>query len=447
MAQMTASNQEARKTVRADLPANGRAGGSVSLMRRARRFFYHRVMRFLTLVHQLVVFLGKRIGPRPHLPADGEGFEILLTGRFFSSNWPVPHLRPLAASRHCSRVVVVSSYPVPDIAKVITIYPPSWLTRIVGSAPARLLVFALTAFRRRPHIVGGFHMKVNALAATALAPWVGARALYFCVGGRTEVLDGGIWGEAKFFERMETPDALVERRLLQAADACDVIITMGTGAAAFLRGKGVAAPIHVVPGGMDKEQFLPTAGVASIDLILVGRLSDVKGIDLFLHTVRRVANTMPNIKAVVVGDGPLRSDLEQLARDLGIDCCVRFVGFQPQVSDWLRKSKVFMLTSRSEGLSLALMEAMMCGLPAVVPNVGDLGDLVEDGVNGYLVSERSAEAFAAPVLWLLADDRKYAAFSRAARCVAMRYEMAEVTLMWDGILAKLSGGGGRAASG
>jgi glycosyltransferase involved in cell wall biosynthesis len=193
--------------------------------------------------------------------------------------------------------------------------------------------------------------------------------------------------------------------------------------------------------------FSPAEDVATIDLILVGRLAEIKSIDLFLHALRCVADVMPNIKAVVVGDGPLRSDLEQLARALGIDRCVRFLGFQPQVSDWLRKAKIFMLTSRSEGLSLALMEAMMCGLPAVVPNVGDLGDLVEDGVNGYLVSERSAEAFASPVLRLLADDRKYAAFSQAARRAAMRYEMAEVTLMWDGILARLSGGGSRAASG
>ena len=447
MAQMSVSDQEAERTVRADLPANRRAGGSVSLMRRARRFFYHRVMRFLTLVHQLVVFLGKRIGPRPHLPADGEGLEVLLTGRFFSSDWPVAFLRPLAASRHCSRVVVVSSYPVPDIDKVMTIYPPPWLTRIVGSTPARLLVFALTAFRRRPHIVGGFHMKVNALAATALAPWVGARALYFCVGGPTEVLDGGIWGEAKLFERMETPDALVERRLVKAADACDVIITMGTGAAEFFRKKGVAVPIHVVPGGMDKERFSPAEEVAAIDLVLVGRLVEVKSIDLFLHAVRCVADVMPNIKAVVVGEGPLRGDLEQLARNLGIDHCVKFTGFEPRVSDWLRQARIFMLTSHSEGLSLALMEAMMCGLPAVVAQVGDLGDLVQDDVNGYLVSERCAEAFAAPVLGLLADDRKYAAFSQAARRMAMRYEMAEVTLMWDGILAMLSGGGSRAASG
>lgn len=127
----------------------------------------------------------------------------------------------------------------------------------------------------------------------------------------------------------------------------------------------------------------------------------------------------------------LRGELEQLARDLGIAHRVHFAGFQRDVGKWLRRSKLFVLTSRSEGLSLALMEAMMCGLPAVVSHVGDLGDLVKGGVNGYLVGDGSIETFASYIADLLTGATKYAEFSRAARREALRYETRAAAHLWD----------------
>jgi glycosyltransferase involved in cell wall biosynthesis len=81
------------------------------------------------------------------------------------------------------------------------------------------------------------------------------------------------------------------------------------------------------------------------------------------------------------------------------------------------------------------MEAMMCGLPVVVSDVGDLRDLVEDGVNGYLVPRRSPELFAARLVELLSDQKKLRAFSLAARRSALRYETRAAARCWDHILA------------
>jgi glycosyltransferase involved in cell wall biosynthesis len=81
------------------------------------------------------------------------------------------------------------------------------------------------------------------------------------------------------------------------------------------------------------------------------------------------------------------------------------------------------------------MEAMRCGLPAVVSRTGDLDDLVEDGVNGYLVSARSPDAFAEPIAALLADAERCASFGAAARRAAGRYDVEPVARLWDGILA------------
>jgi glycosyltransferase involved in cell wall biosynthesis len=125
-----------------------------------------------------------------------------------------------------------------------------------------------------------------------------------------------------------------------------------------------------------------------------------------------------------------------MTSELGIAKNITFVGHQKNVEAWLRKAKVFVLTSDSEGLSLALMEAMLCGLPAVVPLVGDLDELVEDGINGYLVAERTPEAFAKRLHDLLTDESRLARFSEAARRSAKRYEIGATVQLWDKILTQ-----------
>jgi len=210
---------------------------------------------------------------------------------------------------------------------------------------------------------------------------------------------------------------------------------MGTKAVSFFQAEGVDADFHVVSGGIDSTRFRPTEEHSSFDLILTGRLAGIKRIDIFLQAVRDVADELPEIRAVVLGDGELRDELQKYALDLGIGQNLSFVGHQDDVENWLCKSKIFVLTSDSEGLSLSMMEAMMCGLPAIVSDVGDLGDLVEDGVNGYLGPRRSPHLFADRIVEVLSDARKLADFSQAARHSALRYETQATIRHWDNIVA------------
>jgi glycosyltransferase involved in cell wall biosynthesis len=307
--------------------------------------------------------------------------------------------------------------------------------RMVGRTPARLLVFLTMAVRKRPHIIGGFHIMFNGIAAIILARLVGSRSMYFCTGGPAEVRDGGIHSADSLFAPMETPDPVVQRRFLKILADVDVAITMGTGAVRYFRDQGIDADFHVIAGGIDGTRFRPAEEVPLYDLIMTGRLVPVKRIDVFLRAVRHVADRMPAVKAVVVGDGRLREALQALSVELGIGQNVRFAGHQEDVAAWLRRSKVFVLSSDSEGLSLSLMEAMMCGLPAVVSAVGDLADLVKDGVNGYLVPRRSPQVLADRLVELLSDTGKWEAFARAARHAALPYEAQATVRRWDHILA------------
>jgi glycosyltransferase involved in cell wall biosynthesis len=375
--------------------------------------------------------LGKRVGPRPRQIPPG-GADVLLTGTFHSDNWIRSHVLPIAMSSSCARVRLVATNPVPDLPKVEAVYPPNWLLTSVGTVPARLLVFTWLTFKDRPHVIGAFHLLINGLVASLLARWAGARALYFCVGGPVEVFEGGLHGENKYFTKLRVADPLVERWLLEAVDACHLIVTMGTRAVTFFRERGVGSTMRVISGGIDADRFAPPSADEKVyDVALVGRLVPIKRIDIFVRAIAVLVRTRPSAQAVIVGDGPLRADLERLVKELGIESHVTFAGQQTDVQAWLRRTRIFSLTSESEGLALSLMEAMTCGLPGVVPAVGDLGDLVTDDLNGYLVAERAPEAYAARYAELLGDPRRYAAFAAAARSAARKFETAEAVRLWD----------------
>ncbi len=409
--------------------AAGRNESAQSWRANLRRWVARRQVRTFMAVYVTLLRAAAIVAPRKR-EADADGLDILLTGTFHSDNWIRWHLKPLADSARCRRVRIVATNPVPDVANVEAIYPPRWMVRTMGAVPARLLTFMCVAAYARPHVVGGFHLLINGLVTALVGRLVGARTLYFCVGGPVEALDGGVWGENRYFERVETPDPVIERRLLEAVAACDLVVTMGTRAVKFFQSRGIDTAFRVVPGGITPPPPAPPV-VPDFDFVLVARLVPIKRIDLFIRALRIVHDRRPSMRALIVGDGPLRDSLESLTAELGLTSVVTFAGQQGDVWPWLRRSRVFVLTSDSEGLALSLMEASLLGLPAVVSRVGDLPDLVEHGVSGYLVEGRTPDAFAERFLDLLNDDAGYGRLSRAAAAAGARVEMARTVERWD----------------
>jgi glycosyltransferase involved in cell wall biosynthesis len=177
--------------------------------------------------------------------------------------------------------------------------------------------------------------------------------------------------------------------------------------------------------------------VKTFDLIVVARLDPVKRLDVFLHTVRELQTQRPSLSAVIVGEGIMEVPLKNLAEELGVSKSVTFAGHQSDVGPWLRKAKVFVLTSDNEGLALAAIEAMMCGLPAVVSDVGEMADLVKHGVNGFVVQDRSSKAFATYISMILNDDSLRQRFSAEAHRSSLRFGKEEMTAIWDRLLQEI----------
>lgn len=396
----------------------------------------HHSLRLAMAIYAFFMRLAPLLAPPPKEAPGDMSHEILLTGTFYSDNWIITHLRPLATSKHCRRLRMVASDKVPPMDNVEAIYAPVWLNRIVGRIPARLMVFMWIALRDRPHIVGGFHMLPNGLVAALTARFISAKSIYFCGGGPREVIGGGYLSGNRIFGKLTKPDPVIEQRLMDALASIALVITMGSGAIKYFE-QYAKTNYHIVPGGFDGDRFYPSQKQPGNDLILIGHLTSIKRVDVFLQAIKTARASIPDISAIVVGDGADRPALEQMAEELGLKENVKFVGHQDNVEEWLRRSKIFVLTSDSEGLAQAMMQGMLCGLPAVVSDVGDLGDLVDTGRNGYLVGDRTPAAFAECFVSLLKNHERLAEYGQAAYETAAKYETANVARQWDEIFLNL----------
>ena len=133
----------------------------------------------------------------------------------------------------------------------------------------------------------------------------------------------------------------------------------------------------------------------------VGRLAPPKDFRTLLQAVASIRRS--GIRLVLVGDGPERRELEDMAGHLGITDIVEFVGEVDDVPDRLARTDIFVLSSHSEGLPISVLEAMAAGLPVVATDVGGMVELVEDGITGFLVGPGDVSALARRIDELAAD--------------------------------------------
>jgi len=171
-------------------------------------------------------------------------------------------------------------------------------------------------------------------------------------------------------------------------------------------------------------------------LISVGRLDEAKGIDLLLRAFAIVHPQFPQWRLFIVGDGPLRSRLLDLTKELGVKECVQFVGLVRNPSNYLAKSDIFVLSSRREGFPNALTEALACGLPVVAMDCCcGPREIVRHEVDGLLVPEGDISALAEGMKCLMEDASIRQRFSQRAPEILQRFGVEKVMDLWEGMLA------------
>jgi len=184
----------------------------------------------------------------------------------------------------------------------------------------------------------------------------------------------------------------------------------------------------------------------------VANLRRVKGIDVLIRAAALVRETVPNARFVVAGSFGVRENLKYsqdmvaLSKQLGLEHAICFLDQVDTVSELLHLSDIFVLPSRTEGLSNALLEAMRSGLPCVATAVGGNPEVVGDGVTGFIVPSQDPEAIAGSVIELLNNPAMRCAMGSAGRERVRRHfssrAMAEkVRSAYDGLLQRRNVGG------
>jgi len=172
--------------------------------------------------------------------------------------------------------------------------------------------------------------------------------------------------------------------------------------------------------GIDPRMFRPAAGVQREAIVLfVGRLIEKKGCAHLVRAMESVRRQHPAVQLVVIGDGPLRAELNALAKAV-LRYGFTFLGAQPLhvIRSWLRRAMVFSVPSvtasngNAEGLGMVFCEAQAMGVPVVSFRSGGIAEAVLDGRTGYLLNEKDEKGLADKISELLQDKELWERMSR-----------------------------------
>jgi glycosyltransferase involved in cell wall biosynthesis len=228
-------------------------------------------------------------------------------------------------------------------------------------------------------------------------------------------------------------------RLKTLAYAVDRFIVISTEIDRELAQAGIPAEKRIaIPNGVDVEKFFPLKPADRIALrsqldlpregkliIYAGRLAPEKRVRLLIQAWPAVRVHHPDAWLLILGDGPEGAALQEMAGNPGGEG-IRWLGAQEEVVSYLQAADGFVLPSTAEGLSVALLEAMACGLPAVATAIGGAPDVITDQVNGWLIPPDDQEALQKALLDLLADQAQRQRIGQAARDWIKRFYALDV---------------------
>jgi len=385
----------------------------------------------------LTFYRWLRIHPRS--PDLDNGLRVLVSGRADSRNWCRAHLLPLAQAPCVRELITVMDGPTICHPSVRSNPQSAVLSRLPTRSIARSLrVFRLSA-REKPDVIVGYSFFPAAFFGLLVAKAVGARAVYQMTSGPVDISNGGMPIGRLHFSMPRMLTRALRPMTRRICGHFDGVVVRGQRARRFVEEQCRPGHTAVIPGSIDLERFQAATQPRCYDVTFLGRIVPVKQPRHLLEVLARVHERLPDVRAVIAGTGPLLESMRADAQALNLERNTEFMGHVENVEDLLAKSKVFILTSASEGLSIALAEAMAAGAVPVVGDVGDLGELVRNAESGWLVRVGDFDAYADKIMELLQDDSLWQRFSANARAMARENNsLANVTSRWEQCLRALA---------
>lgn len=217
---------------------------------------------------------------------------------------------------------------------------------------------------------------------------------------------------------------------------CDFVITCNhTELKKLVRAKLNPFKTATIYNGVDLRKFRPSRDPAKVKahfdfssntplIGIIARLNPEKGHNIFLEAAATTLRYYPEARFLVIGSGPLSSQLQDYARTMGIDHAVVFTGYRSDIPDILAGLDIVVISSLWECLPNSLLEAMAMGRPVISTNVGGIPEVIQDGVSGLIVPPRNPEALAQAIVTLLGDSyHRTQMGDRARRTIEENFEL------------------------
>jgi sugar transferase (PEP-CTERM/EpsH1 system associated) len=202
--------------------------------------------------------------------------------------------------------------------------------------------------------------------------------------------------------------------------------------------------VVTVHNGIPADNGHPPAKARTGDVVFiaVGRLAEIKNHRLMLGAFRQVLVSGAPARLLIVGDGPERANIERYLEANRLEDKVRLLGFRSDVGDLLREADVFILTSRYEGISIAMLEAMGAGLPVIATRVGGVPETVRDGKTGLLVGPDDLPGLAQAMRQLAESEESRREMGRRGRDFLIEeFSLAAMTERYRALYAGTAGQG------
>jgi len=346
------------------------------------------------------------------------------------------HIRPLSQLPIVTDISVGCRNPGPGISNVQYHCPPRIIARF---APIAIVWEFFTLLRlsllAKPRCILGYLLFPHGLMAFVVAKVTGRRALPSLIDGPVELCGVGSAPGIQFTRRLPRLGVAFLKMLRHST----AVITTGSFTKAFLVRQGIEeAKVYPIIGPPVPSRLCPIRVRKVYDVVSVGRLVPVKHVEVLLHATSVVKRSRRDVRVCIVGDGPCKTGLLELAHELGLDDNVDFVGFQEDVVYYYSSSRIFALTSEREGIPIVFLEAIALGIPSVVTNCGDITDIARDGFNCIVIQRYDDyEGFAVAITRLLEDRQLSRKLSRNALETAKDLSLQRATKQWEEILGNM----------
>ena len=168
--------------------------------------------------------------------------------------------------------------------------------------------------------------------------------------------------------------------------------------------------IGVIYNGINLSDFIPNPEKRPNDKIIIttgaSRITARKGIDYLIKAIQKLSPKYPNLFLRAMGDGNEKENLEKMAKELGLEKNVEFIGRVPRenTSPYYQEASIFVLPSLNEGMSNAMLEALATGLPLIATDTGGTRELLEEGVNGFIIKMKDSQDIADKIEILIQDE-------------------------------------------